>query len=919
MDRRVNAYIGALFLATVVTVGLAELFDLRPPGETDWRTLPFLALTLVAASHLRVRFRRDDDVDAVTLFEAVLAPLIFAFPSYAVVATAAGVQVFTAVLRRSTVVKAGFNIAQWSLAAGVGSVVLCLLRNDTGVTVGSLGALVAALTAVALVNTSAFTLVLAISGHRSVPAVLRRLRPVLLPGWVGGWAVNTLMGLLFVMAFESTHLAVALFPVPLLVLHFAYRGFASARSDRVRMTGLREASQTLSAPLHPRDAIDDFLEDVTRCFESGGSALMLFTESGDLEIHQYDSDGAAPVRTEPAPAASETTEDDSRAETLSGLLAAQTAPTSWSATDTELLRSVGWRDCISAPLVDEHRRLGTLVVLDRTGVEGETAADLAVLEALARETAHTIARGRLFESVVEERRKLNQIVGTTSDGIFTLADDGAVLTWNAGCEVITGLSAQSVLGRRDALDRLRARSADGVSLDPIDWANDVGQSIEVLITRKNGATRRLSCSVSAATDVDLATTTTVVVARDITPEEEFEELREQVSRLEEEQAAQRVVVEHLQLAVAPQPPAIDGADIAVAYVASDPSSPTGGDLFDWHLLPNGELHVAVVDVLGHGVEATKHALLVVHALRFAAVDDTPLEQMVLRADQLLAGQDSEIVATVVIARYQPSTGELRVVSGGHPPALVVSADGEVVQLTATGGAIGWPGVGSDNVASTRLRWNESLVLYTDGLIEARKNVIDGMDSLVRHAGDVAKFPADQFADELVSRSLRGGFRRDDSLALVLRRTRTRSPAVPTRVSWDVVPGNSDDLRHARHGLDGWLAGQHLDSADAVLVAGELLANAVVVAKSSVVLAAVVRDDHVVLEVSDDGPGNPALEAVGLQLPPSDSERARGLFVVRSVAEDISMLSTSEGTVMQCRVPAVPVLAGASASVATGCA
>ena len=51
-------------------------------------------------------------------------------------------------------------------------------------------------------------------------------------------------------------------------------------------------------------------------------------------------------------------------------------------------------------------------------------ADLAVLETLARETAHTIARGRLFESVVEERRKLDQIVTTTSDGIFTLADDG---------------------------------------------------------------------------------------------------------------------------------------------------------------------------------------------------------------------------------------------------------------------------------------------------------------------------------------------------------------------------------------------------------------------------------------------------------------------------------------------------------------
>ncbi len=894
MDRRVNAYVAALLAAAVATVLAAHVLALEPPAKTVWPTLPFLALALVAAGHLRVRFRRGDDVDALTLFEAGLAPLIFAFPPTVVVATVAVVQALTAALRRTAWVKAAFNIAQWSLAAGVGSVVLSALLDDPQVSLEALGWLVVALACVGLVNNTAFTLVLAISARQSVATVLRELRPILVSGWLGGWGVNVLIGLLFVMAVDSNPVAVVLFPVPLLVMHLAYRGYASARSDRFRLTGLRKATQTLSAPLHPRDAIDDFTVDVTRCFEARGAALMLFTEAGDLEVHVIDPSGAVATQTEPAGSRS-----------LASDLAGQPEPLCFTASDSaqmaELLAAAQWRDCICAPLVTEQRQLGALAVFDRTGLESDTKADLAVLETLARETAHTIARGRLFESVVEERRKLDRIVSTTSDGIFTLAEDGSVLTWNAGCENITGLAAADALGRRDALERLRARTALGTPIDFAGWAGDSALPAEVVITTVDGRHRRLSCSASTASDVDRLSQTLVVVARDITSAEEYEELRGQFSRLVEAQAAQRLVVDHLQQAVAPEPPGIDGADIAVAYVASDPSSPTGGDLFDWHLLPTGELHVAVVDVLGHGVAATKDALVVVHALRFAAVDGTPLDDMVRRTDELLSADAAELVATVVIARYRAETGELMVASGGHPPALVVGSDGVVTELTATGGAIGWPGVGSDNVATTKLEIGESLLLYTDGLIEARKDVISGMSSLMGHAGDVAHLPAAQFADELVKRSLQGAERRDDSLALVLRRT--PSAVVPEAMSWEVTPGNAVALGEARRGLGDWLSSHRCRADDAVLVASELMANAVMAAPSAVVLTAAMDGEQLVLEVSDDGQGGEHLDELGQRLPTAESEQGRGLFLVRALSDDLSIVTTPTGTVARCVIPA----------------
>ncbi len=772
MQKRVARYTLVLALATVVVVLTGALLDVRPPQTAAWGWLPVLGVGLAAAEYLRVRFRRGDDVDAITLFEAVLAPVIVTFPTPQVVVTVALAQAATAVWRRNEWVKAAFNVTMWSLAAAVGSVTLGLLTDTSAITLEALGYVMVALTAVAVVNNIAFTLVLVLSSGQSLGSVLRGLAPVILPGWVAGWGVNLLMGLLFVTAFAGHPAAALLFPVPLVVLHLAYRGYVAARVDRLRLTGLREAAHVLSEPLHPRDAIGDYLREVVTSFECRAAALVVRTESGEHETYLLVAGKGPAQPIAPAHVLPRRSTQLER-ELAEAQVAVRVTATDGTATSGRLAEA-GWRDLLCAPLVGERRRIGSVVVFDQTGLEGTPRADLAVLEALARETAHTLARGRLLESVLEERRKLDQIVSTTSDGIFTVSGQGVLLSWNPACERITGLSAGEVMGRTDVMRRLEAQTGSGLAIDLNRWAADPALPRDILVTTADGSRRRLSCSITPATEADGDDATFVVVARDITPAEEYEELRGQFSQLVEAQAAQRLVVEHLQRAVAPDPPDVDGTDIAVTYLASDPSAPTGGDLYDWRLLPSGELHVAVVDALGHGVVATKAALTVISTLRFVTMDGTPLEEVVGRADRLLAAQDADLAATVVVVRYQPATGELRVVSGGHPPALVVQSGGRVSQLAATGGAIGWPGVGSDNVATAHLAVGESLVLYTDGLIEARKNVLEGMDSLIRHAGEVSHLPAEEYARELVERALAGAERRDDSLALVIRRTHARA-------------------------------------------------------------------------------------------------------------------------------------------------
>ncbi|MGH3496817.1 MAG: PAS domain S-box protein, partial [Nocardioidaceae bacterium] len=502
----------ALTAAAVAAALIGGLFRFHTPGHPTWWALPFLFLAYLIAENLRIRFRRGEDTDAWTLSESVLAPMLFYFAAPVVVITAAVAHALLAGARRASPVKGAFNVAQCALAAGVGSLVLSLMTHQDGVNLHTLGALVVAMACVAVVNNTAFTLVLAISSRHSVVSVLKSLSPIILPGWVGGWVVNLLMGLLFVMAAAGDPIAVVLFPVPLVVLFFAYRGYAAARADRQRLTGLRQAAHVLSEPLHPRHAIDDYLREVANCFESQGATLVLLTEAGDYEIHalQPGPEGGVTERIEP-----------SGSDSFESRLAAVPEPRRITAGEddemAQALGSAGWRDCICAPLVDEHRQLGVLAVFDQSGLEGTATSDLAVLDALGRETAHTIARGRMFETVVEERRKFAQILGTTSDGIFTLAQDGSVLSWNAACEHITGLAEKDVLGRKDALVRLEARTAAGSRVDFHGWSAGEALPRKILLTHPNGSHRRLSVSSSPAVDFEDQAETLVVVARDITP------------------------------------------------------------------------------------------------------------------------------------------------------------------------------------------------------------------------------------------------------------------------------------------------------------------------------------------------------------------------------------------------------------------
>ncbi|GAA2325437.1 SpoIIE family protein phosphatase [Streptomyces caniferus] len=268
---------------------------------------------------------------------------------------------------------------------------------------------------------------------------------------------------------------------------------------------------------------------------------------------------------------------------------------------------------------------------------------------------------------------------------------------------------------------------------------------------------------------ELADTNSGVLALYVQLEERDEQLRR----------AHGQILRELEDALRPSPITVDGLEFAVHYEPADTDAPTGGDFYDWLCLPDGTVHITVVDALGHGVRSTRSALNVTHAVRTLALEGHPLESIIARTHDILVPFDPEIMATVLLARIHPETGEVRLANGSHPPALLLRADGTSDYLEVRGRGIGFPLPGSEAVREDTLHEGDLLVLYTDGLTESRRDPIEGEARLVKSARVHARRPVDEIPGAVAEDMHTVILHSDDTLALAVRRARQGAPRAGT--------------------------------------------------------------------------------------------------------------------------------------------
>jgi sigma-B regulation protein RsbU (phosphoserine phosphatase) len=215
--------------------------------------------------------------------------------------------------------------------------------------------------------------------------------------------------------------------------------------------------------------------------------------------------------------------------------------------------------------------------------------------------------------------------------------------------------------------------------------------------------------------------------------------------------------------------------VAVRYRAAGELNEVGGDFYDVFETIDARFAVAVGDVCGKGAKAAAITSLARHTLRAAAMHERLPSEALLMLNEALRRQELDTdFCTVAYAQLRPTpSGEvaLLLANGGHPPPLLLRATGDV-------GPVGRPGtllgvVPDPRLSDTALTLapGDSLVLYTDGVTEARTS--DGMfgserlEELVRScAGMRAAAIADVIERTVMDEQ--NGEARDDIAVLVLR-------------------------------------------------------------------------------------------------------------------------------------------------------
>ncbi|MET9609294.1 SpoIIE family protein phosphatase [Streptomyces sp. NPDC006512] len=248
------------------------------------------------------------------------------------------------------------------------------------------------------------------------------------------------------------------------------------------------------------------------------------------------------------------------------------------------------------------------------------------------------------------------------------------------------------------------------------------------------------------------------------------DLQDVNERLRRAHAREREVALHLQEAMLPALRPLGHHEAAVRYRPAAGALNVCGDWYDVADLP-GRTAVAVGDVVGHGLRAAGVMGQLRSALSAAArVAEGPaqaLEVLGLYARSVTGAEST----TAVLVFIDWSSRTLTYSSAGHPPPALCHSDGTVVFLdAATDPPLGArPEHTPRPQAQTAFRDGSVLVLYTDGLVERRREDIDtGLErlaaTLVRHRSA----DAESLADALLTRLAQPVGMTDDTALVVLR-------------------------------------------------------------------------------------------------------------------------------------------------------
>ena len=396
----------------------------------------------------------------------------------------------------------------------------------------------------------------------------------------------------------------------------------------------------------------------------------------------------------------------------------------------ELVRALGIQSVVVVPLIARQRRLGVLSLFTERG-RTSGADEIALAEELGRRAALAVDNARLYHDMDLAQREarfqaalLRAQNEAGVEGLLVVSPTGEMTSFNRRFAEMWGIPDDVIASRSDEAALARAmeqvvdpesfiRQVHEVYEHPVNAVRDEVAFIDGRVLDRYGA----PCLGDDGTYYGWAW-----YFRDITSQKRTEQaLLESGERFA---TLARTLQESL---LPPDLPQVAGVELASRYHPAGTGLDVGGDFYDVFRTGRGTWGIVVGDVCGKGAEAARLTALARYTVRAASMQTrapsrilTILNEALLRQSASEGERHDARFASVVYASLRRSpVVALTLSSGGHPPALVVRSKGVVEPLTSPGMLLGlFPDPSLVDV-TVELGSGDSLVLYTDGVTEAR--------------------------------------------------------------------------------------------------------------------------------------------------------------------------------------------------------
>lgn len=196
-----------------------------------------------------------------------------------------------------------------------------------------------------------------------------------------------------------------------------------------------------------------------------------------------------------------------------------------------------------------------------------------------------------------------------------------------------------------------------------------------------------------------------------------------LARTSTQEKAMAALAEILQPEEMPQPA---GLEIYAGFEPAEVSSGLGGDYYDVLALAQDTWGIAIGDVSGKGVDAARYTAMTKYVVRSFALEHTSPAEIMSHTDEALSAQMGEMrFVTLFYCIVDPKHRTVSYCCAGHLPGLLYRAESdEVAELSVGGGVVGCMGCGMTSAYeedTVLLKQGDTLLLYTDGISEARRD------------------------------------------------------------------------------------------------------------------------------------------------------------------------------------------------------